>query len=239
MTKDPTTRIFWLVAALVAAIALGSFALSYNALLALAIANGIPGRLAWIWPLIVDVSVIVFTGAILVSQLQKRGAKLAIGLTLFYAVVTIVGNVLHAPPSALGWFVASLPPLSLIFATEMLRAMSHHIILQHSAVVTLQQLRKDTEQTSARLATMAAQVDAKQRQLDELQAAIEAAKTNNVIDFAATMQQSKRQKIVERRQEVFQLLEAGHSDKEIAAQLERDVRTIRSDIKALNGKAQR
>ena len=118
-----TDRIFWAVAVAVVLIALGSFTLSFMALKDLAAANGAPVHLAFIWPLIVDVSVIVFTAAILVSQLQRRGAKLAIGLTIFYAVVSIMGNVMHAPGNPLGWFIAIIPPLSLIFATEMLRAM--------------------------------------------------------------------------------------------------------------------
>lgn len=160
VAKDPTTRIFWLVAALVAAIALGSFALSYNALLALAIGNGIPGRLAWIWPLIVDVSVIVFTGAILVSQLQRRDTKLAIALTGFYAIVTIAGNLLHAPGNWLGWFVAALPPVSLVFATEMLRAMAHHSILQHTAVVTLAELSVQVDSLTQQAGVLTRQIEA-------------------------------------------------------------------------------
>ncbi len=158
--KDPTTRIFWLVALLVVAIALGSFALSYSALLALAIANGIPGWLAWIWPLIVDVSVIVFTGAILVSQLQRRGTKLAIALTGFYSIVTIAGNLLHAPGNWLGWFVAALPPVSLVFATEMLRAMAHHSILQHTAVVTLAELTAQVDTLTQQAGALTCQIDA-------------------------------------------------------------------------------
>jgi len=154
MENRTVTRIFWIVAFAVALIALGSFAWSFMALRALAADNGAPGSLGWIWPLIVDTSMLIYTAAILVAQLQQRAAKLPTALTIFYAVVTITGNILHAPPSALGWFVAALPPLSLIFGAEMLRTMSHHIILQRGAVAGLQALRAELNTTQTELDTL-------------------------------------------------------------------------------------
>ena len=176
--NSPTTKIFWFVTIAVILIALGSFALSYAALVELAAANGVKGWLAYIWPLIVDVSVIVFTAAILVAQLQKRGAKLPIALTGFYAVVTITGNVLHAPFTALGWFVAVLPPLSLIAATEMLRAMAHHTITHAAAVTSLAELNTAVKGAQAELHTLTTQIDTKEQQLNTLGAQIETAKCN-------------------------------------------------------------
>ncbi len=168
MGDNATTRIFWIVTVAVVLIALGSFALSYTALVGLATSNGVAGSLAYIWPLIVDMSVIVFTGAILVSQLQRRGARLAISLTGFYGFVTIAGNLLHAPGNVLGWFVAALPPLSLIFATEMLRAMAHHSILERSAIVTLRELNTQVNARRQEIDALTRQVDAKQQQVNAL-----------------------------------------------------------------------
>jgi hypothetical protein len=235
MTDRATPRIFTGVIVAVIAIALGSFALSYSALLALAIDNGVPARLAWIWPLIVDVSVIVFTGAILVAQLQNRGARLAIGLTMFYGIVTIAGNLLHAPATVLGWFVAALPPLSLIFATEMLRAMAHHSIKLNNAVVTLQELTKQAAQRAQELANITGQLSAKQSQLTAVQEQLNAAKSSKNVDFAESMTAAKQQAVAERRAIVLQMAQAGHTQKSISETLGKDVRTIRADIAALNG----
>lgn len=232
---NATTRIFWTVAIAVILIALGSFTLSYAALVGLAADNGIAGWLAYIWPLIVDVSVIVFTAAILVSQLQNRGPMLAIALTGFYGLVTIAGNLLHAPTTALGWFVAALPPLSLIFATEMLRAMAHHIIKQNNVMATLQELQQQAAHKAQELVTVAAQVDARQKQLADIQVEIMQAKTDKNVDFAELMQQSRKQAIAVRRQQVLELMGKGFTEKAIAEQLGRDVRTIKADVAALNG----
>jgi DNA-binding CsgD family transcriptional regulator len=233
-----TTRLFWFVTAAVIAVALGSFSLSFMALYALATGNGIPPLLGWIWPLIVDVSMVIYTAAILVSQLQNRGAKLPIALTVFYAIVTITGNILHAPPTWLGWFVAMLPPLSLIFGTEMLRAMAHHNILQRGVVATLEQLQAQATESRMALQNLDAQIASKTEHLARLNADIQQAKSSKTVDFAESMRDSKQQKIDERRDAVLQLLQAGNNERAIAEQLGRDIRTIKADIVALNGKAQ-
>jgi hypothetical protein len=246
---NPTTRIFWAVAVAVVLIAFGSFSLSFLALKDLATQNGTPAHLAFIWPLIVDVSVIVFTAAILVSQLQRRGAKLAIALTGFYAVVTIVGNVLHAPDTWLGWFVAILPPLSLIFATEMLRAMAHHNILLHGKVNTLAEVTKAMGNARRELDNLNQTIDVKNRELDKLieqQRGTDAHNQDKNPAFVtgdpaalALANEAKQGKVAERRQQVLSLLEAGYDKNDIAGELDVSVRTIARDIKSLNGQVKR
>ena len=224
-------RIFWAVAIAVSLIALGSFSLSFIALYELATGNGIPALLGWIWLLIVDLSMVIYTAAILVAQLQRRGARLPIGLTIFYAVVTVTGNILHAPPTPLGWFVASLPPLSLILGTEMLRAMGHHIILHKGRVSTL--------------AELALEIDTRRAELDKLQAAIDMTNAKNSSDSPAFVKgdlaaldkanEAKTDKIAERRQQVLAMLQEGMEKADIAEALEVSVRTISRDISTLNG----
>lgn len=228
-TDNPiVTRIFWAVVLAVSLIALGSFALSFTALYALATENGTPALLGWIWPLIVDLSMVIYTAAILVAHLQRRGAKLPIGLTIFYALVTITGNILHAPPTLLGWFVASLPPLSLIFGTEMLRAMAHHIILHKSSITTLAELTQQLDTRRAELDKLNRQI---QDRLESLRA------TNGaLVPTLDRANEAKQSKVKERRQEVMALLQQGLDKPAIAEQLDVSLRTITRDIQHLNGK---
>jgi FtsZ-binding cell division protein ZapB len=169
-------RLFWAVSVAVALIALGSFTLSFTALLALATGNGIPAGLGWIWPLIVDLSMVIYTAAILVAQLQHRNAKLPIALTIFYALVTITGNVLHAPSTPLGWFVASLPPLSLILGSEMLRVMSHHIITRKGTLDTLAALSNEVDALTVQRDTLTSQCVKLQVQMETLKSETQALK---------------------------------------------------------------
>ncbi len=132
--------IFWLVAAAVVLIGTGSFALSFNALLELATANGIPAHLAFIWPLIVDLSLVIYAASILTYQLLRVKPIYPIALTACYGVVTITGNILHAPPNPVAWFVAALPPISLLLATELLRELAKQKIDRLAAVDSLAEL---------------------------------------------------------------------------------------------------
>lgn len=211
--RKTINRLFWFVALAVCLIGLGSFALSFMALYALASDNGQPPGLAWIWPLIVDMSIVIYTAAILVAQLQRRPAKLPIGLTIFYAIVTVAGNILHAPATPLGWFVASLPPLSLIFGTELLRTMGHYIIRQGDESAAVRQMAR------------------------EVRLAIEKGTNGPNVTDLATANEARRGQIVERRAQVSNLLAEGWTPPDIAGQLGVSLRTVRRDIKRLNGRA--
>jgi hypothetical protein len=238
-------RIFWAVGGAVALIALGSFTLSFTALYDLAVKNSVPAHRGWIWPLIVDLSIVIYTAAILVAQLQRRGAKLPVALTIFYALVTVTGNLLHAPATPLGWFVAALPPLSLILGSEILRTMGHHLILQQTAVTSL--------------TTLKAQIDTRQDELEHLTKKVEQAAAELTLIKEATNAESGAKKranesfipgdlealqkandtrqaqIEARRAQVMVLLRENLSLSEIAARLTVSPATIRRDRTALNG----
>ncbi len=239
------TRIFWVVVIAVALIALGAFALSFTALYDLAVKNSVPAHLGWIWPLIVDLSMVIYTAAILVAQVQQRGARLPIALTGFYALVTVTGNLLHAPATLLGWFVAALPPLSLILGSEILRTMGHHLILRQTTVSGLAELQSRIKHQQAKLEQLDNQVEQAVAKLKSLQQA-----TNDRIhsqkpanggfipgDLEALQEANKtRQAQIEtRRIQVMRFLEEDLSTSEIADRLNVSSATIRRDRAALNG----
>lgn len=190
-SKKPqiATNIFWLVTVAVAAIGLGSFTLSFLALQDVAINNGVNPTLGWIWPLIVDVSMVIYTVSILVSQLQRRGAKLPIALTIFYSVVTVAGNLLHAPPTPTGWFVAALPPISLILGAEMLRVMSRYIIERQNRLDDLAELDQQIQQAGRELATVTGKLERAAAQLDQ----VKQSNLGNLADANNTRQAKKEQ----------------------------------------------
>ncbi len=234
MANNPTTRIFWLVAAAVAFIGLGSFALSFVALYELATANGVPARLGWIWPLIVDVSMVIYTAAILVAQLQRRGAKLPVALTIFYGVVTIAGNILHAPHTALGWFVASLPPLSLIFGSEMLRAMAHHNITHRAAVQTVAELQRQAQKIEESLVKQSANFETQERNKRAVLAQLEA----QIEQTQSQLEAAQNAPIDPKERQLWQLdglLAAGLSQRAAAEVVGISESTLRNRIKNLNG----
>jgi len=231
-------QIFWAVAITMSLIALGSFSLSFTALYELATGNGIPRPLGWIWPLIVDLSMVIYTAAILVAQLQRRGARLPIGLTIFYAIVTVTGNILHAPPTPLGWFVASLPPLSLILGTEMLRAMGHHIILQRATVNTLAELNAQVDTRKADLDKLSLNIEQAQAELEKLQAAQKVSSTIEIDRALHARQVKAEQDSVDKESRLTTLIDIlqgnpKESVKRLAEQLDVSRTTIYNDLSTL------
>jgi hypothetical protein len=104
----------------VVALATGSFALSYDALHQLAVANQVPKPLAWIWPLIVDGFIIVASFAILHAVQRQLTARYPWALLVAFSALSVAFNVLHAPPTTIARLVAAVPPLTLVLSFELL-----------------------------------------------------------------------------------------------------------------------
>ena len=116
-----TKLIAWLTSILFSLVAIGSFALSYNALRAIAIANGIPDNwLGDIWPLLVDVSLVVFSLAVVTAHLYSESTRKQWMLVTIYTIATVMFNMLHAPDNLLARVIAAIPPVSLFFSFELL-----------------------------------------------------------------------------------------------------------------------
>jgi hypothetical protein len=104
----------------VAFLAAGSFALSYDALHQLAVANDVPKPLAWVWPLIIDGFIITASLAVLHAILTARSATYPWILVLAFSTTSVAFNILHAPPTVVARSVAAIPPLTLVLSFELL-----------------------------------------------------------------------------------------------------------------------
>lgn len=231
------------VTILVFLIGAGAFVISYDSLYAIGLTNGIPTGKAWIWPLLIDAPLIVFTLALLVSQLMRQSAKLWAGLVILYTLATISFNLSHAQNTPLGWTVAIVAPIGLLLTTEALRHLAKTIIERQAIVSSMAELQAACQHLINHRADLEAQADKmnatieqKQAQLAALNADILEAKNAAKSDKITILQASKQAKIDERRATVLQLLHEGYDEKAIAEQLQKDVRTIKADIIALNGK---
>ena len=219
------------VALLVLAIGAGAFVLSYDALYATGLNNGVPSTKAWIWPLLIDAPLIVFTLALLVSQILRQSAKLWASLVILYTLATVGFNLSHAQNTILGWTVAIVAPVGLLLTTEALRHLAKTIIERQAIVSSLSEL--------------AAQLDIRRGDLDKLNGQIERAQAHlmdklngQIEEISANVQDmnaARQAKIDTRRASVLALLSEGLSESDIANELNVTVRTIKRDITALNG----
>jgi hypothetical protein len=101
-------------------LALAGFAMSYDALHALAAQQGVPAPLAWLWPLVVDGFIIVASLSVVRAVADDRHATYPWILVLAFSAISVAFNVVHAAPTLVARLVAAVPPAALVLSFELL-----------------------------------------------------------------------------------------------------------------------
>lgn len=229
-----TKLITWLTSLLVLSVAIGSFILSYNALYQVAIDNGINQQLAWIWPLLIDFSLVVYCLCAIVAYLHSESTWRQWLLTISYTIATIGFNYLHAYPQALSplaskVIVMCIPPISLFLSFEILMSQLHNGIIRKDKQQSLSVLdglitqhQAELEQAQSQFVLLLDKLQAVQQQIDTLNAPTDT--------------------ITERRQKLLSLITNYKSEfgkmptqRYLAEETGVSIQTIRGDIQALNG----
>lgn len=180
-----------LTAALVFLVALGSFALSYTALKDLAIRNGINGSLAYIWPLLIDLALIVFSLSVVNSYLQSESTKKQWLLVGGYTIATIGFNIAHAPSNLQAQIVAAIAPVSLFFSFELLMHQLRSGVKRSSLVQSIAQLEQSFEQQRS---TLEAELNNMRSSVQELSQEIEQ-KRSIVVQLQDEIKELERSKM--------------------------------------------
>ena len=115
-----TKLIAYLTSILVAVVALMAFALSYHALQGVALSNGIPLLLSYVWPLLIDFALVVFSLCVVTAHLHGESTWRQWVLVGLATVLTCTYNYLHAPDNLVAQSVAVVPPVMLFFSFELL-----------------------------------------------------------------------------------------------------------------------
>ena len=130
-TSPPTPKnresqaVRWLstaTAILVGMLAIAAFALSFEALRDLAIVTGaIPNpKQAWLFPVLLDGGVIVFSLAALRASLTGSDRRWYMTLVVVVTLLSVAFNVAHATRGVIASVMAGMPPLLLFMAFESL-----------------------------------------------------------------------------------------------------------------------
>lgn len=226
------------VALMVLLIGAGAFVLSYDALYATGAAHGLPPSKAWIWPLLIDAPLIVFTLALLVSQIMRHSAKLWAGLVGLYTLATVAFNLSHAQPSPLGWTVAVVAPVGLLLTTEALRHLAKTIIERQAVVSTLAELSFMKDTLTADLDRLNGQIEQTTAKLEQARSDLKAVQIQQKSVSIAEMNAAKLAKMNQRRADVLTLAQQGMTPPAIADELQVSVSTVKRDLTALNGKVE-
>jgi len=231
--------ISWLTAGLVAILALLAFILSYNSLQHLAAQNGLPGWLSYIWPLLLDFAMVVFSLAILRANLLRERAIYPWSLTIVFAGLATVANILDVtslglPPVIVAASVKALAPIALVLAFELLMSMLRAEAGRAAAVQSLAEMQADLNRRRSQLDDIIRKTEQQNALLENLKTNVSEARRVANRRSTAEMNQAKQAKIEARRQQVLQMAEE-MSRSEMAAALGVSVDTIGRDLKALNG----
>jgi len=255
------TAISNITALLVFLVALGSFALSYNALQDMATGNGITGWLSYIWPLLIDFSLIVFSLSVVNAYLQSESTWKQWSLVGIYTIATIGFNVAHAPNNLLAQIVAAIAPVSLFFSFELLMGQLRNSVKKHGITRSIDQLNQryqaalqDFDQLTQQATEVTQEIDTLTQKRNTLIAEIDTvSESGNRLDLISSsandttfkpgdMQalnranDTRQARIKARREQVSVLSGQGMSQSEMANELGVSLATIKRDTKALNGR---
>jgi len=221
-----------LTALLVLSLAIGAFILSYHALLEMALTHGITGWLAYIWPLLIDASLVVFSLAVLRASLNGERTLYPWLLVSLYTIATIVFNILHAPADIVARIIAAVAPVSLFLSFELLMSMTRTEVTRAGLVQTVTELAQEKDKLQAEIIVLDRKIDQAQDKLQDTNRGQIGENTGNV----QRLNQKRQAKMEARRQEVAALLDTGKDLPDIAQAVGVTVKTVKRDIMALNGR---
>lgn len=107
-------------------LAVAGFTMSYDALHSLALTQGVPAALAWMWPLVVDGFIVIASLSVVRAVADSRHAAYPWLLVLTFSATSVTFNIVHAAPTAVARFVAAIPPTALVLSFELLMRQLRH-----------------------------------------------------------------------------------------------------------------
>ena len=234
-------------ALLVFMVAIGSFALSYSNLRLLAQESGIAGFLSYVWPLLIDASLIVFSLAVVNAYLQSESTWKQWSLVGIYSIATVSFNVAHAPNSLQAQIVASIAPISLFFSFELLMGQLKSSVSRHGLARRLSRTTQEYQKLETELNQKRNEVTELDSRVDELVAQIhsltmqkesasDTAFKPGDLEALKKANDTRQAKVRARREKVQNLLDLNMTQQQIANELEVSLPTIKRDVKALNGR---
>jgi hypothetical protein len=153
---------------LVMALAVAAFTLSYSALRDLAAGNGIPVRLAWVWPLVVDGFLLVASLSVLRNSLSGERALYQWSLVGLFTVASVAFNVVHAGRDPLAIAVGATPPVALALALELVMSQVKSDVKRQGVRETLASLTQSVSDKRQKLTELERSIEAKRRDIERL-----------------------------------------------------------------------
>ena len=219
---------------LVALLAAGAFALSFDALNHLAEENGVTSGLTWVWPLVLDGAIVVFSLSALRASLHRETIGYPMSLVVIATAASVLFNVAHAPGGLLAHTMAAVPPVFLFLSFELLMRQLRAEVERSAKLASLEQMSGEMDKMEAARLRLSSQIERLTSQRDALKGEIKVAKSASVHELLDKANGAKRDKIEARRAKVSELARQELPPSQIAEVLGVSPKTIKRDLAALD-----
>jgi hypothetical protein len=112
--------IYHISAAGVLVLAAAAFTLSYDALHQLALDNRVRPALAWLWPVVIDGTIVVALLTVLAAKRVATKAAYPWALAGLFSAASVAFNIAHAPNRPVAQLVFAMAPVALVLTTHLL-----------------------------------------------------------------------------------------------------------------------
>jgi hypothetical protein len=107
-------------AAGVLVLAAAAFTLSYDALHQLALDSRVRPALAWLWPVVIDGTIVVALLTVLAAKRAAARAAYPWALAGLFSLASVAFNIAHAPERPVAQLVFAMAPIALVLTTHLL-----------------------------------------------------------------------------------------------------------------------
>jgi len=222
---------------LVALLAAGAFALSFDALNHLAQENGVTANLTWVWPLVLDGAIVVFSLSALRASLHRESIRYPMTLVVIATATSVLFNVAHAPSGMLAHTMAAVPPVFLFLSFELLMRQLRSEVERSAKIECLAELDVKIGKLSATANRLDSNVHRLEEQRDSLKESMKRGKAASVRELLDRANAAKQDKIKARRDKVSELLRQELPPREIADALGVSTKTVKRDMEELKAAA--
>jgi hypothetical protein len=111
---------YWVSSAGVIVLAAAAFTLSYDALHQLALDSRVRPALAWLWPVVIDGTIVVALLTVLAAKRAATRAGYPWALAGLFSAASVAFNIAHAPDRPVAQLVFAMAPVALVLTTHLL-----------------------------------------------------------------------------------------------------------------------
>jgi hypothetical protein len=101
-------------------LAAAAFTLSYDALHQLALDSRVRPALAWLWPVVIDGTIVVALLTVLAAKRAAAWAAYPWALAGLFSLASVAFNIAHAPDRPVAQLVFAMAPVALVLTTHLL-----------------------------------------------------------------------------------------------------------------------